>query len=963
MRQQNARGRARRWIAIALGAVLTSSVMTATASPSDADQGTTLLLVRFNGQDSGTGYQTADDEVVDGSMSITGGTIRNGVLSLPGDTSRAVFRPAADLIGAQGVTQDVVVEARLRRTATADSLDTMLGFFGNGSYRFRDGRTGEATLWSDGHDEAKTSAAPAVGWRFRHIALVYDYRADGSSTLTAYADGCPVGTAEVGGALTPAVDAIGFGGDVHPAAGRRGLAADIDSIAVSTYTGRFSPDSFRLPNRYSAPARDLPAHVVPVSPCDSASQLQTKAGNVVPTKRQLDWQRQELTAFVHFGVNTFTDSEWGTGMEDPAVFDPSDLDADQWARTLKNAGFKTLILTVKHHDGFVLYPSRYTDHSVRSSPWRTGRGDVLREVVEAAKRQGIGVGVYLSPADLHEIHAPGGRYGNGSPTRPSTIPTLVDGDDRSEKVASGALPTFRYDVDDYNRYFLNQLYELLTQYGPINEFWFDGANPEPGVDETYDEQAWFDLIRKVQPDATIAVGGPDVRWVGNESGSARESEWSVLPFGGEPGPTGGEMLADATSKAVSSEDLMRQADFLRWYPAEVDVSIRPGWFYHASQDASVKSLPRLLSIYQQSVGRNSVLLLNVPPDRRGLINETDAARLAEFGNAIRDAYDDDLAAGATVRSDVASPATHPAGAVADGDPTSYWTPASARTATLELQLARPSTFNTVSLQEAVEVGQRISSVAVDAWTDGEWVEVASGTTVGYKRLLPTYEQVSTDRLRVRILDSRGAPTLTTVGLYDDPNRPQPQTFDSFAEAMTNVGITNDNDTARGDIDGSGSSFSAQALAAVGIVPGGTTTHDGITFTWANVSPGAPDHVVAGGQTIKMTASGSKLGFVTTGTYGASHGTVMIRYADGTVQRDDLATADWLASAAPSGSDILATTAYRNRPNGQDTNAAKLFFTAIPIDPAKTVASVTLPNISAEALEGTPAMHVFAIAAD
>ena len=957
-----ARPRTRGAIGLAVALVASASAVAAPRTAEAADKGTTLLLVRFDGTTTADGYRPATGETVDGTLTISGGTVSDGRLALSGGGDRAVFSPSASLTGPAGLTTDLVVEARLKRSAPADSLDTILALMGNGSYRFRDSTTGQATIWSDGFDEQQLAVPAAPDWRFRHVALVYDYQADGSSTLTAYADGCSVGTMKVGGALTPATRTIGFGGDVHPAAPQRGLAADFDAVAVSTFSGAFSADDFRLPARYEAPIGALPRTVVETSGCDSAAELDTKAGNVVPTARQLAWQRQEMTAFVHFGVNTFTDSEWGTGLEDPAVFNPTALDARQWVSTLKGAGFKTLILTVKHHDGFVLYPSRYTDHSVEASPWRDGKGDVLREVVDAAKAQGMGVGVYLSPADLHEIEAPGGRYGNGSPTVPTRIPTLVRGDDRAERVASGALPSFTYEADDYNRYFLNQLYELLTEYGPINEFWFDGANPNPAVHETYQKAEWFDLIRRLQPQATIAVGGPDVRWVGNEGGQARDSEWSVVPWVGKPSDVGGERVAPETAKVISSPELMRQGDFLRWSPAEVDVSIRPGWFYHASQDTSVKSLSRLLSIYQQSVGRNSVLLLNVPPDKRGLINEADAGRLAEFGAALHAAYDEDLARGARVASSASSASGHGPSAVADGDPDSYWTPAGpTKAADLVLRLAAPSTFNTISLQEAVTVGERIRSVAVDAWVDGQWVEVATGGTVGYKRLLATDQRVTTDRVRVRVLDARTTPTLTTVGLYDDPNRAEPATYGSFTEALNNVGITNDNDPGRGDFDGSGYSYSAQALADAGVVPGGTTTHDGLTFTWANVSPGAPDNVVAGGQTIKMSATGTKLGFVHSGAYGGSTGTVTVHYSDGTVAKADLTTGDWVSGEAPP--EVLVTSAHRNGPSGPDSAPAKLFYSSVPLDPGRTVTSVTLPNISAEAVAGSPSMHIFAIATD
>lgn len=936
----------------------------APAGPSGADSADPILRVDFDGSTEDGVYRPTGEEAVAGDLTVSGGTVKDGALALHGGASGATFTPAEALAGADGLRRDVVVEARMKRTAPAGSLDTVLSLLGNGNYRYAGDGRAETTLYTQGSPQAEAPAAPVTDWRYRHVALVYDYAADGSATLSAFADGCLFDTVRVPGPLTPASDSIGFGQDVHPSAGPRGLQAMVDAVAVSTYTGAFSTADFALDSSGpDVPAQPRPQHVVPVSACDSPEELAVKAGNVVPTQRQLDWQRQELTAFVHFGMNTFTGREWGTGMEDPALFNPTDLDARQWVRTLKDAGFKTIILTVKHHDGFVLYPSRYTDHSVESSPWKNGNGDVLRELTDAADELGMGVGVYLSPADLHEIEAADGRYGNGSPVVDSTIPTLVDGDDRADDVASGELPSFDYAVDDYNRYFLNQLYELLTEYGEINEVWFDGANPKPGIDQSYDEQAWFDLIRSLQPQATIAVGGPDVRWVGNETGLARESEWSVLPFTGEPSATGGEMVAGAVDSVVSSPQLMRRADFLRWYPAEVDVSIRPGWFYHASQDDAVKSLPRLLSIYQQSVGRNSVLLLNVPPDRRGLIHENDAARLAEFGDAIRAAYDEDLALGADASdSGPGSPRGRfaPAKAV-DGDPDTYWRPTRpTEQAQIVLDLGESRTFNTVSLQEAITVGQRIESVAVDAWVDGEWREIAAATTVGYKRIVPTYREVETSRVRIRVTDSRTTPTLSSVGLYLDPNRPKPKTYESFAAALNNVGISNDNDTTRGNIDGSGSSFSAQALDAVGIHPGGTTTHDGVEFHWANVSPGAPDNVVAGGQTIKISRSGSKVGFVTTGTYGASSGTGAVRYTDGTVQRFELSTADWLSATPAPGSEVLATTAYRNRPNGQDPNAARLFYSSVGLDAAKIVESVTLPAISQDATAGTPAMHVFAM---
>lgn len=418
------------------------------------------------------------------------------------------------------------------------------------------------------------------------------------------------------------------------------------------------------------------------------------ASAVRPSARQVAWQRQELTAFVHFGPNTFTDLEWGTGLDDPAVFDPTALDCSQWTRTLADAGFKSVILTAKHHDGFCLWPSKFLSHTVAASPYR---GDVVAELSAACAASGLGFGVYLSPADLYQEKAPGGYYGNGSPAVPSRI------------------GEFEYVVDDYNRFYLNQLHELLTSYGPIAEVWLDGANPTSTA-QTYAFEAWFDLIRRLAPDATIAVGGPDVRWVGNEDGFARETEWSVVPF------AGGAMVADQTAPSVAGPAELARADELRWYPAEVDVSIRPGWFYHASEDAAVKQVPELLDIYRKSVGRNAVLLLNVPPDRRGRFADPDVEALAGFGAAIRSSYD--------------TPVT------------------------------LPGRLNVLDLRENIEQGQQVESFAVDAFVEGSWQEIATGTTIGHRRLLPLDKPIQADDVRVRILATRADADVHLTAHYD-----------------------------------------------------------------------------------------------------------------------------------------------------------------------------------------------------
>ena len=374
--------------------------------------------------------------------------------------------------------------------------------------------------------------------------------------------------------------------------------------------------------------------VISLQPDETLPGRVEQAARLIPSSPQMAWQALELIAFVHFGVNTFTGREWGTGLEDPAIFNPTDLDARQWVSTLKDAGFKQIILTAKHHDGFCLWPTRYSQHSVKASPWRAGQGDVVREVVDAAHEFGLKVGFYLSPADLHEIETPHGRYGNGSPAVPSLIPTPLPGD------VPTTHPTFTFTVDDYNRYYLNQLYELLTEYGPVHEVWFDGANPKPGVPETYAYADWFALVRALAPQAVMAQG-PDLRWVGNEDGTARETEWSPLPFKGSP--ASGVRVLDPQAADLGSREKLAGADYLAWYPAEVDVSIRPGWFYHSGEDEQVKSLNHLLEIYFNSVGRNAVLLLNIPPNPSGRFAAEDVQRLHEFGAAIRKIFDHPVA--------------------------------------------------------------------------------------------------------------------------------------------------------------------------------------------------------------------------------------------------------------------------------------------------------------------------------
>jgi alpha-L-fucosidase len=511
---------------------------------------------------------------------------------------------------------------------------------------------------------------------------------------------------------------------------------------------------------------------------DSPALIAEKAAKVLPRPNQTAWMRLEQTYFLHYGPNTFRRVEWGDGRENPAIFNPTALDASQWIGAVKGAGGKLLILVSKHHDGLVLWPTRYTRHSVVASPWRDGKGDLVREVADAARAQGVRLGVYLSPADLYQLRTnpnnPAGYYGNGSKKLRSRIPTdpgSFQTDPTKGRPPTTGFESYTYEVDDYNRYFLNQLYELLTEYGPISVAWFDGANPDPSVKQTYDYAAWYDLIRRLQPEAVISVKGPDVRWVGTESGVGRTTEWSVIPLSDAPDRfTWPDMHGDLGDRAK-----LTPGSHLWWYPAEVNTSILHGWFW--AEHKGVKSPASLVDYYYTSVGRNGVMLLNLAPDTRGLIPDNQLASLSKMTQVVESTFAQDLAAGAKFSADSSHPARSAAQAH-DGNPDTWWEAASGHhRGTFTLTLPAAITFDVVSLQEAVDHrSQRIERFVIETWSNGSWTAPAAleeQTTVGRKRLIRLVVPVMADRVRVRITDSRLEPTLAEVGVFKQslPNAP------------------------------------------------------------------------------------------------------------------------------------------------------------------------------------------------
>ncbi|HVM60941.1 MAG TPA: alpha-L-fucosidase [Verrucomicrobiae bacterium] len=512
-----------------------------------------------------------------------------------------------------------------------------------------------------------------------------------------------------------------------------------------------------------------------ISNSDSVPIIAEKAAKVLPRANQTDWMRLERTFFVHFGVNTFNGVEWGNGREDPAIFHPSSLDANQWLDAMQNFGGKMIVLVCKHHDGFCLWPTRYTPHSVVASPWRDGKGDVVRAVADAARAHGLKLGVYLSPADLYQLRTnpnnPAGYYGNGSSNVLSVIPTDPAGFKTNPALArtpAAGSTNYTYVVDDYNRYFLNQLYELLTEYGPIEEVWFDGANPDPSVKQTYNYAAWYDLIRHLQPGAVIFGKGPDVRWVGSESGYGRTTEWSVIPL---PQPPDTFIWPDMTAWDLGSRAKLMPGSYLWWYPAEVNVTILADgqWFW--SPRKHPRSLSQLLDIYFSSVGRNGNLILNLSPDTRGLVPDDQVEALRRLAQVVNDTFATNLAAVGKLTADNSNSA-HSASLALDGDLDTWWEAAPGHTnGTVTLTLPAAVTFDVVSLQEAVDHrGQRIESFAVDVWNGSDWVaaeKISSDelTTVGHRRLIRLKSPLTTSQVRIRIIGSRLEPTLAEIGLF------------------------------------------------------------------------------------------------------------------------------------------------------------------------------------------------------
>ena len=467
--------------------------------------------------------------------------------------------------------------------------------------------------------------------------------------------------------------------------------------------------------------------------CTNKQAEAPKPYGPLPSEAQLKWQELEFYAFIHFSMNTFTDMEWGFGDKDPQLFNPEKLDTRQWCKLFKEAGMKGVILTAKHHDGFCLWPSEYTEYSVKNSPWREGKGDLVKELAEACKEYGLKLGIYLSPWDRNHS---------------------------------------KYGTDEYISYFRNQLTELLSNYGDVFEVWFDGANGGSGYygganeDRSVDRRTYYDwpttnkLVKELQPNALIfSDGGPDIRWCGNESGWIKETNWSLLRR---------DEVWPGYPRHVELQSGHEDGNY--WVPAEVNVSIRPGWFYHKNQDNQVKELDQLLDIYYHSIGRNATWNLNIPIAPTGLVHPNDSARLVELGQAIQSEFKTNLAQHTKVETSNDRGSSFTGANLIDGNKESYWaTEDSITTASATLIFTEPTNINRFLVQEHIALGQRVEGFTVEILSNNEWQTVGIGTTIGYKRIL-RFPTVKAEKVRLKITQSRACPVISNIELYFAPDR-------------------------------------------------------------------------------------------------------------------------------------------------------------------------------------------------
>lgn len=497
-------------------------------------------------------------------------------------------------------------------------------------------------------------------------------------------------------------------------------------------------------------------NTIPVTANDTESSIIAKATHVVPTANQLAALKNEFIAFIHFGPNTFTRMEWGNGKEDPKIFDLKELHTDQWCQSMKSAGMKMVILTAKHHDGFVLWQSRYTDHGIMSTGFQNGKGDIVKALSASCKKYGLKLGIYLSPADLFQIESASGLYGNLSKVNKRSIPRMVAGRPFANKTK------FEFEVDDYNEYFLNQLFELLTEYGPIDEVWFDGAHPKTKGGQKYNYAAWKKLIHTLAPKAVI-FGKEDIRWCGNEAGRTRNTEWNVIPY--PENPNTATDFPDLTEESLGTRNELYKGKYLHYQQAETNTSIREGWFYRDDEKQKVRSSDDVFDIYERAVGGNSTFLLNIPPNREGKFSPEDVGVLTEVGKRIKETYGKNLFAAAKGPKQVL-----------DKSLNTYLLLTKPENS-IEITTSSPVTINRIVLQEAIAShSERVEEHVLEAFIENKWQKIAAATNIGYKRIL-RFPEVTASRFRLKVLSSRAAPAIATIEAHYYRSKPPQLQFD------------------------------------------------------------------------------------------------------------------------------------------------------------------------------------------
>ena len=472
---------------------------------------------------------------------------------------------------------------------------------------------------------------------------------------------------------------------------------------------------------------------------DSNEDIIIKASHVVPTKNQYQALKNEFIAFIHFGPNTFTRMEWGNGMEDPKVFKLKNLDTDQWCETMKDAGMKMVIITAKHHDGFVLWQSRYTNHGIMSTGFKEGKGDIVKELSKSCEKYGLKLGIYLSPADLYQIENINGLYGNLSEYKNRVIPKQIKGRPFKNKT------TFSFKVDDYNEYFLNQLFELLTEYGPISEVWFDGAHPKRKGGQKYNYLAWKKLINSLAPNAVI-FGKQDIRWCGNESGNTRNEEWNIIPYLKDPNQLND--FKDSTAPSLGSREEIYNARFLHYQQAETNTSIREGWFYRDDNIQKVRSTDDVFDIYERSVGGNSTFLLNIPPNRQGKFSDEDVAVLNELGKRIRETYNINLFENAIGPKKILDKDDQTFEVVNDNE--------------LIIETKDEILINRLTIKESILThSERVEKFKVQYWKNETWIDLFFGNNIGYKKIL-RFPEIKSNKFKIKIEKSRMLPAISSI---------------------------------------------------------------------------------------------------------------------------------------------------------------------------------------------------------